>query len=595
MKKKNIFIVLSLALSMLIGLTACTSDENFSSNNTIVKMENGAYVMSIDFDCEAPVYDAGTTRAVTNNWGNNATIFARLKSGSTYVKGYVYPSNGHWYLVWWGELAKTTTSVSCELYYLQESNGDYYVANDDTNCFDIYNNGTLVRTTTVPLYTETIDISETTAVYGTTEATYTNTSSGFTMKATLKPLMWRLRFSGTNGTSITMPGNDNDIKYCSAFNWSSSAISFTKAAKDVSLTVSGSYTPYIYGEFKNPSSNNNITVKNGNDTYTRSFNGSNLKAGTSGYFTIPTASNYSSNGWKKESGGVLFEEPYCGWATSLSTVQAVLTNMGYTTNYKAEQNYLTCSAGNQKSAIYYNFVKERLDYVDIWFYESEATVSDVRNYLSSTLNYTYIGSNTANDGTLLYYYDSPDKVTRAYVYRLVASSGSVYTIVVFYGITEAIIFEEPYTNWGASQATTKTALENMGYTVKDGYSNNDLRISDCKYKEKSYFYWITGESGLYHSNVHFDDSKVTLNNLKTYFTSILKYTYLGVDDEYTNYSVPDGKSKVTIYNSDGTTFIRYQPVSSSAPQMVPAIKGNKTSNEVIQIPEKRLLKAPRRW
>lgn len=594
MKKKNIFIVLSLALSMLISLTACTSDDSMSEPK-VVKMENGFYVQDVDFICEAPGYDQGTTRAVTYNWNNGATILARFKSGSSYYQGFLVLGSNGWVMYSTSEFNSQSRSGTCELYYFQQEDGDYYHINLDTQCFDVYNNGSFVRSTDIKLTESTLDLSDQTAVYTTTTATYSTTETTYTIKATLTPYFWRMRFNGTNGTSITMPGNDNDIKYCSAFNWSSSAISFTKAAKDVSLTVSGSYTPYIYGEFKNPSSNNNITVKNGNDTYTRSFNGSNLKAGTSGYFTIPTASNYSSNGWKKESGGVLFEEPYCGWATSLSTVQAVVASMGYTTNYNTESSYLMCSAKNQEVAIYYNFEKERLDYVDIWFYESEATVSDVRNYLSSTLNYTYIGSNTANDGTLLYYYDSPDKVTRAYVYRLVASSGSVYTIVVFYGITEAIIFEEPYTNWGASQATTKTALENMGYTVKDGYSDNDLRISDCKYKEESYFYWITGESGLYHSNVHFDDSKVTLNNLKTYFTSILKYTYLGVDDKYTDYSVPDGKSKVTIYNSDGTTFIGYQPVSSSAPQMVPAIKGNKTSNEVIQIPEKRLLKAPRRW
>lgn len=572
MKKKNIFIVLSLALSMLLGLTACSSNEDVSSNNTIVKMEDGSHVMSINFDCEAPVYDAGTTRAVTNNWGTGATLFARVKNGSSYLKAQVVHDSGNWYLRWWGDLAMTTTPVNCELYYLQESNGDYYAVNRETKCFDIYNNGTKVKATNIPWDADTIDMSEGTAVYGTTEATYTYTSSGFTMKATLKPLMWRLRFSGTNGTSITMPGNDNDIMYCSVFNWSASAMSFTKAAKDVSLTVSSGYTPYIYGEFKNPSSSNNITVKNGNDTYTRTFNGSNLKAGTSGYFTIPTASNYSSNGWKRDTGGVLFEEPYCGWATSLSTVQAVVASMGYTTNYNTESSYLMCSAKNQEVAIYYNFEKERLDYVDVYFNESVATVSDVRNYLSSTLNYTYLGSRTADDGTVLYYYDLPDKVTRAYVYRWVASSGTAYAIVVFYGLTDAIIFEEPYTNWGATQSTTKTALENMGYTVTGSSSNLDLTAKNCKYKEDFLSYRLDTSKGLEHVTIFFKASQATINAVKNYVAKILKYTYIKESGKHYYYSVPDGKSEFAVYTSDeGEVRIWYDPVKTSAPSMAPSM------------------------
>ena len=573
MKKKNIFIVLSLAISMLLGLTACSNDEDVSSNNTIVKMEDGSHVMSINFDCEAPVYDAGTTRAVTNNWGTGATLFARVKNGSSYLKAQVVHISGtNWRLRWWGELAMTTTPVSCELIYLQESNGDYYVANEDTKCFDIYNNDTKVKATNIPWNTETIDMSEANAVYGTTEATYTYTSSGFTMKATLKPLMWRLRFSGTNGTSITMPGNDNDIMYCSVFNWSASAMSFTKAAKDVSLTVSSGYTPYIYGEFKNPSSSNNITVKNGNDTYTRTFNGNNLKSGTSGYFTIPTASNYSTYGWKRETGGVLFEEPYCGWATSLSTVQAVVASMGYTTNYNTESSYLMCSAKNQEVATYYNFEKERLDYVDVYFNESVATVSDVRNYLSSTLNYTYLGSRTADDGTVLYYYDLPDKVTRAYVYRWVASSGTAYAIVVFYGLTDAILFGEPYTGWGASMSTVRTAVNALGYEAYTAMTDNDQLAYKAMYNEDWINYQFdSSQLKLNWVTVYIDKSKYSVNDLRNYLSNILKYTYVKQANDYHYYLLPDGKSWAQVYISDGYRWIQFQAPTSSAPSMAPSM------------------------
>lgn len=299
MKKKNIFIVLSLALSMLIGLTACTSEDSMSEPK-VVNMENGFYVQDVDFICEAPGYDQGTTRAVTYNWNNGATILARFKSGSSYYQGFLVLGSNGWVMYSTSEFNSQSRSGTCELYYFQQEDGDYYHFNSDTGCFDIYNNGSLVRHTEIAWNATPLDLSDQTAVYTTTTATYSTTETTFSIKATLTPYFWRMRFNGTNGATVTLPGVDNDIRYCYAFNWSTSEASFTEVTNhDVSLKVNGSYTPYVYGHFKNPTSNNKITVKSGNDIYTRTFNGNNLKSGTSGYFTIPTASNYSSNGWTK--------------------------------------------------------------------------------------------------------------------------------------------------------------------------------------------------------------------------------------------------------------------------------------------------------
>ena len=297
MKYKNI---LNIGLALVIGLifAACSQSDDLATSPNAVKMQNGFYVYDVDFNCEAPSYDVGTTRAITYNWQNHATLLARFKSGSTYYQGFIILEADGWHLLSTNDFSSQSLSGTCELYYFQESNGDYLSFNMDTQCFDIYNNGSLVKQTDVAWNAAQIVLTEGTAVYTTTTANYTTTDKYFSLNATLTPLMWRMRFSGSNGTSITMPGSDNDINYCSAFNWSTSSVSFTKAVKDVSLTVSGGYTPYIYGEFKSTASNK-ITVKNGSDIFTRNLSASNLQAGTSGYFDIPTASNYSSKGWTK--------------------------------------------------------------------------------------------------------------------------------------------------------------------------------------------------------------------------------------------------------------------------------------------------------
>ena len=297
MKRKNIFISLCLTLSMLWGLTACSSEDSVSDSQT-VKTVNGFYVQKVNFICEAPGYDQGTTRAVTYNWKNYTSLFARFKSGSNYYIGYISIAPDGWHMISTTEFINMTTSGTCELYYLLESNGDNYYMNMDTGKLDVYNNGSFVKSTDIAWNASSINLTEGTAVYATTTATYSKEKeNGWTIQAMLNPMLWRMRFSGSNGTSITLPGSDNDIKYVSAFNWSTSAVSFDKTAKDVNLTVSGGYTPYIYGEFIYSYAKNTITVVNGSNTFYREFSSSNLPAGKSGYFTIPTTSNYSNNGW----------------------------------------------------------------------------------------------------------------------------------------------------------------------------------------------------------------------------------------------------------------------------------------------------------
>lgn len=300
MKIKNIFSDIGLILVMGVTLTACTQEEQNSFGDKSYKTENGFYVYPADFHCSISDYDeGGKTRSMNYEWDNMTTLFARFNSGSTYYYGFMTYENSSWQLVATTDFLELTTSGIIELYYFRESNGDNYYYNLKTACFDIYNKGSLVKNTSLPWNNKSFDLSEGTAVYFTESGTYSFTASNgiFTVKATLDPGMWRMRFSGTNGTTITMPAADNDIQYLTSFNWyEAEDYLFYGDFKDISLQVSNNYTPYIYGIF-NSTTSNKITVKNGSDTFTRNLSSSNLPAGISGCFTIPTSSNYSSMGW----------------------------------------------------------------------------------------------------------------------------------------------------------------------------------------------------------------------------------------------------------------------------------------------------------
>ena len=299
MKYKNIFSAISLTLVMGFMLTACSEEEVVTKDIHSVGTLNDLHVYPVDFNCTIPGYqDGSSTRAVSYEWKNGATIFVRMKSGSSYTLGFVLFNSDGQQLLTFGDLPNTNGKVEeCHLAYFEDSNGDYLSINLDTNCFDIYNNGKFVRSTTIPLNSDAIDITEHTALFRTNEGTYITSNNRYTMNGTLVPRTWRMRFSGDDGTTITLPKDDNDIMYWNQWTWSTTEDSqISGNAKDVTLTVENGYTPYIYGFFKN-GTKNKITIENGHAIYSRDFDASNMNSNSSGVFTIPTASNYSSLGW----------------------------------------------------------------------------------------------------------------------------------------------------------------------------------------------------------------------------------------------------------------------------------------------------------
>ena len=301
MNIKNVSIHICQILVIGLALTACTLD-SLDTGIKPLQTEQRLDAYPVNFDCAVAGYDdEGKTRALSHDWKNNTSIFARFKSGSTYYLGFMTYENNEWQLISTDDFLEQTASGTVELYYFQESNGDYYYLNLDTQCLDIYNNGSLVRSTSLAWNSDSLTFSEATAVYLDRSATYNHAANGggFSVKASLVPGLWRMRFSGTNGTTITLPTDENEIAYLSTFKWSKTEdISFSGGTKDITLTVTNGYTPYIYGEFVNTSTNK-ITVKNGSDTFTRNLSATNLSAGKSGCLTLPTSSNYSSTGWTR--------------------------------------------------------------------------------------------------------------------------------------------------------------------------------------------------------------------------------------------------------------------------------------------------------
>lgn len=264
-----------IVLLLFVGLTVAScsqiEDAEAISVQTQQMGEDGMYHYQMHLDCAMPSYDTnGQTRAVTyDKWEDNHVLNLRFKNGSSWIIGQATYSktDNIWDVRTNTTLPTTSGEETCEVYYFYQASGSSSTQ---------------------------ITMNEQTACYMTKAGKYSHpTDNSVSMTAVLDKMTWRLRFKGTAGTSITLPGSDNDINFFSALSLTTG--NFTSGKKNVSLTVaSDGYTPYVYGAFSS-TTGGKITVTNGVQSYYRTITSSSLAVGESGSLTIPTANSYS--GW----------------------------------------------------------------------------------------------------------------------------------------------------------------------------------------------------------------------------------------------------------------------------------------------------------
>lgn len=283
-------------LIILCFVSSCSQSELdvMQENVTNSQETPEEYTYKLHLNCS--VNDEDQTRSTSyDDWNKNDVVYIRfLSSGSTYVSGKATFDGTEW----------TITSTS-----------SIPVSTSDKEC--------------IGSYTETANNKEQCIAYqGKGTYTHASSSADVYVNVVMDPQTWRLRFKGSSGTSITLPSDANDLKYYSSYTESSGI--FNYAAKNVSLTVSSGYTPYIYGVLSNPSGKNTLTVVNDGVTFTRGITSTELSPKKSAVLTIPTESNYQSLGWEKEE----------SIATNCKVTPYILLPLtyGYATNYNVESN-----------------------------------------------------------------------------------------------------------------------------------------------------------------------------------------------------------------------------------------------------------------
>ena len=128
-----------------------------------------------------------------------------------------------------------------------------------------------------------------------------------------------------------------------------------------------------------------------------------------------------------------FEEPYITWGASKSTVKTNMSNRGYSILQESSQatdNYYIVYYGKYKElySMYLFNSSIKLSQVGIIFNASDASVNDLRNYLTSSLGYTYKGTNSAKTQ---FFHLSADGLSYAIVESGSSNDGTEMTYVTF--------------------------------------------------------------------------------------------------------------------------------------------------------------------
>lgn len=247
---------------------SCSQGEEIVENISA----DGKILYTLHLNCSAPGYSEDLTTRGSSSWKEGSVVYFLFKNGITGIA--TYSENG-WSLQASDRLDASSSNADCQAIYVENPkevrNGIVYM---DAHSILYKGNGT-----------------------------YSVTSSDIYVNVTMPPSTWRLRFKGTNGTKISLPGDKNDIRYYTSLN--TNTFDLTTKAEDVPLVVgSNGYTEYVYGELVKKEGNNAVYMINETEKtayFREDISGKKLSVGKSAYLTVPTQATYASLNWQMAS------------------------------------------------------------------------------------------------------------------------------------------------------------------------------------------------------------------------------------------------------------------------------------------------------
>jgi hypothetical protein len=267
MRNRYLFTTVILVSLTVLFFTSCSSDDS-----TLPQEDLGDVIeksCSMTFNGQVTFFyldgeEQIQTRGSASDWEDGTNIYIVFKTPSASVYGTAsYDTSHGWSISYTGTLPSGQAG-KCEVYYFENTPNANY---------------------------SSIQFGEESIVYVDNEGSYEYNQSNNTciVNSTLSPAVSRIRFKGNNGTKITLSGISRYTAYGALDG------KFNKTNNDINLIVNNSgYTSYVYG-FLDDESDREISITNGDYTYTTQCRGDVLVLGESGYMNVPTEASHS--GW----------------------------------------------------------------------------------------------------------------------------------------------------------------------------------------------------------------------------------------------------------------------------------------------------------
>ena len=262
MKKTIKSLVGTTILAFVLGMVSSCSEK--IDQPTVNDQESMTKTCPMTFNGGVVGYDQVDTKTTaagsTSTWKDGDKVYVTFYNGTTKVPGEaIYSEDDGWNVNYDGDLA-IGSSLKCEVrYFANASFASQYL----------------------------VSLTPQTEVYESTEGLYDYDGKALTVVASLTPKIGRIRFSGTEGQSITLTGLTTYTTFSPATN------TFYSAATMIKTTVEETgYTPYICATFTSDS--RKLGVIGADFAYTRTCTEDVLKSGESGYMAIPSATSYAN-------------------------------------------------------------------------------------------------------------------------------------------------------------------------------------------------------------------------------------------------------------------------------------------------------------
>lgn len=291
----------------------------------------------------------------------------------------------------------------------------------------------------------------------------------------------------------------------------------------------------------------------------------------SGTISISNALYGSYNIDVKQAGSentIIYREPYTSWGATKSQVKTYMKNY---TLYSEEDDMLTYNGMNLEVFTMYAFENSKLAMACVAIETGKTTLTKIEEQLQKN---NYVKGGAAQDGTVIY--RSSDLKTMVFI-ETNTEVGAYY--IKYYDaslLTSDELFEEPYTNWGASRSTVKSAMNQNGYTLEEestDASDYYYLMYQGKQKEVYSMYQFNSRIQLAQIKLIFLASDASVEDIRNYMSSTMSYTFAGTNSAKTlfyyltadqkSYAIVEGTTLSNGIELTVVTYVSYSSVSGS--------------------------------